>query len=117
VKVIPNLRKLTIIGYYHRDQLSLINSNCQVDFIASQDYLKAVNAADVLDDYIIFDATTCQKNDLISCIIVEVSDSSVPERISCNNVKITNLHTLFRYPLITCHRLLIYLLRQSSSLV
>jgi hypothetical protein len=114
VKVIPNLRKLTTIGYYHRDQLSLINSNCQVDFI---DYLKAVNAADVLDDYIIFDTTTCQKNDLISCIIVEVSDSSVPKRISCSNVKITNLHNLFRYPLITCHRLLIYLLRQSSSLV
>src|SRR5918994_5991435 len=54
VKATPNAGRLTRIGNYHKDQLFLLNSSCQVDIIVSQDITRAV---DVLDDYIIFDAT------------------------------------------------------------
>jgi hypothetical protein len=79
VKATPNPGKQTRIGYYHKDQLFLMNSSCQVDFIASQDSLRAV---DVLDNYIIFDITHCQEDDLISFTIVveELSNSLVVER-------------------------------------
>jgi hypothetical protein len=79
VKATPNPGKQARIGYYHKDQLFLMNSSCQVDFIASQDSLRAV---DVLDDYIIFDTTHCQEDDLISFTIVveELSNSLVVER-------------------------------------
>jgi hypothetical protein len=81
VKATPNVAgRLARIGNYHKDQLFLINSSCQaVDFMVSEDTMRAV---DVLDDYIIFDATHCQINDLISFTIVveEISNGSVYER-------------------------------------
>jgi ribosomal protein S11 len=79
VKATPNAGRLTRIGNYHKDQLFLLNSSCQVDIIVSQDITRAV---DVLDDYIIFDATQCHTNDLISFTIVveEVTNNSVLER-------------------------------------
>jgi hypothetical protein len=45
----------------------------------SKDIARAV---DVLDDFVIFDATQCQKNDLISFTIVveEISNESVLDR-------------------------------------
>jgi hypothetical protein len=56
-----------------------LNSSCQVDFAVSKDISRAV---DILDDFVIFDATECQKNDLISFTIVveEVSNESVLDR-------------------------------------
>ena len=79
VKATPNAGCLARIGNYHKDQLFLLNSSCQVDIIVSQDIRRAV---DVLDDYIIFDTTQCQANDLISFTIVveEVTNNSVLER-------------------------------------
>ncbi|MGC2483622.1 MAG: hypothetical protein WA398_07660, partial [Nitrososphaeraceae archaeon] len=64
---------------YHKDQLFLLNSSCQVNFVVSEDIARAV---DVLDDFVILDATQCLKNDLISFTIVveEISNESVLER-------------------------------------
>jgi hypothetical protein len=47
--------------------------------VVSEDIARAV---DVLDDFVILDATQCQKNDLISFTIVveEISNESVLER-------------------------------------
>ena len=47
--------------------------------MVSEDIARAV---DVLDDFVILDATQCQKNDLISFTIVveEISNESVLER-------------------------------------
>lgn len=73
VKARPNTGRLARIGNYHKDQLFLINSSCQVDFIVSEDSMRGV---DILDDYIIFDATHSQKNDLISFTIVVEEISS-----------------------------------------
>jgi hypothetical protein len=79
VKATPKAGRLARIGNYHKDQLFLLNSSCQVDFVVSEDITRAV---DVLDDFVIFDATQCQKNDLISFTIVveETSEGSVLER-------------------------------------
>ncbi len=79
VKATPNAGRLARIGNYHKDQLFLLNSSCQVEAIVSQDTTRAV---DVLDDYLIFDATQCRTNDLISFTIVveEITNNSVFER-------------------------------------
>jgi hypothetical protein len=79
VKATPKAGRLARIGTYHNDQLILLNSSCHIDFVMSEDSKRAV---DVLDDYLILDATQCQKNDLISFTIVveEISNNSVMER-------------------------------------
>ena len=79
VKATPKAGRLARIGTYHNDQLILLNSSCYIDFIMSEDSTRAV---DVLDDYLILDATQCQKNDLISFTIVveEITNNSVMER-------------------------------------
>ena len=79
VKATPKAGRLARIGTYHNDQLILLNSSCHSDFIISEDSTRAV---DVLDDYLILDATQCQKNDLISFTIVveEITNNSVMER-------------------------------------
>jgi hypothetical protein len=79
VKASPNPGHLARIGNYHKDQLFLLNSSCQVDFVVSKDISRAV---DILDDFVIFDATECQRNDLISFTIVveETSNESVLDR-------------------------------------
>ena len=79
VKASPKPGRRARIGNYHKDQLFLLNSSCQIDFVISKDIARAV---DVLDDFVIFDATQCQKNDLISFTIVveEISNESVLDR-------------------------------------
>jgi hypothetical protein len=79
VKAMPKAGRLARIGTYHNDQLILLNSSCHTDFIISEESTRAV---DVLDDYLILDATQCQKNDLISFTIVveEITNNSVMER-------------------------------------
>ena len=67
VKATPRLGRLARIGNYHKDQLLLINSSSPVNFSLSKESL---NGADILDDYIIIDAKSCQKNDLISVTTV-----------------------------------------------
>jgi hypothetical protein len=79
VKATPKAGSLARIGNYHKDQLFLLASSCQVNFVVSEYSMKGV---DVLDDYVIFDATQCQKKDLISFTIVveQITNSSVSER-------------------------------------
>jgi hypothetical protein len=79
VKASPKPGRLVRIGNYHKDQLFLLNSSCQIDFMVSKDIARAV---DVLDDFVVFNATQCKTNDLISFTIVveEISNESVFER-------------------------------------
>ena len=79
VKASPKPGRLARIGNYHKDQLFLLNSSCQINFMVSKDIARAV---DILDDFVIFDATQCQKDDLISFTIVveEISNESVMDR-------------------------------------
>ena len=67
VKATPKEGLLVRIGNYNKDQLFLINSTSIVNFAVSKDSLEA---ADVLDDYVIIDSTDCQRSDLLSVTIV-----------------------------------------------
>ena len=67
VKAIPREGKLIRVGNYRRDQLLLINSICTLNFSISNESLKC---ADILDDYVVIDASECKKYDLISTTIV-----------------------------------------------
>jgi hypothetical protein len=67
VKGIPREGKRIRVGNYQRDQLLLINSSCALNYSINDESLKC---ADVLDDYIIINASECKKYDLISITIV-----------------------------------------------
>jgi hypothetical protein len=76
VKATPREGKLARIGNYHKDQLLLISSSSPVNFNFSNESLKG---ADILDDYLVIDASHCQRNDLISVtVIVEEMDQDYP---------------------------------------
>ena len=79
VKATPNPGSLARIGNYNKDELFLLRSSCQVNYIVSEYSLKDV---DVLDDYLILDATGCQKTDLISFTVTveQITNNSVSER-------------------------------------
>jgi hypothetical protein len=74
----PRDGRLARIGNYGKDQLFLINSSSPVNFTASSESPKGV---DILSDYIVIDAKTCQKHDIISITVLaeEVSENSVME--------------------------------------
>jgi hypothetical protein len=78
VKATPRPGRLARIGNYHKDQLLLINSSSPVNFSVSNESMKG---ADILDDYIIIDAKTCKKNDLISIttVVEEIEDDYATE--------------------------------------
>ena len=80
VKAIPRDGRLARVGHYRKDEVLLINSVCPVNFTISKESIKA---ADILDDYVIIDCTSCQKFDLLSVTVVteEVSkeDHTVTE--------------------------------------
>lgn len=67
IKAIPREGKLIRVGNYRRDQLLLINSISILNFSISNESLKS---ADILDDYVVIDASECKKYDLISITIV-----------------------------------------------
>ena len=67
IKAIPREGKLIRLGHYQRDQLLLINSISTLNFSISNESLKS---ADILDDYVVIDASECKKYDLISITIV-----------------------------------------------
>jgi hypothetical protein len=67
IKAIPREGKLIRVGNYRRDQLLLINSISTLNFSISNESLKS---ADILDDYVVIDASECKKYDLISITIV-----------------------------------------------
>jgi hypothetical protein len=63
IKATPRPGRLARIGSYQKNQLLLINSSSPVSFSISKESMKG---ADILDDYIIIDASNCQSHDLIS---------------------------------------------------
>ena len=76
VKATPREGRLARIGNYQKDQLLLISSSSPVNFNFSTESLKAV---DILDDYLVIDASHCQRNDLISVtVIVEEMHQDYP---------------------------------------
>jgi len=76
VKATPREGKLARIGNYHKDQLLLISSSSPVNFNFSNESLKG---ADILDEYLVINASQCQRNDLISVtVIVEEMDQDYP---------------------------------------
>jgi hypothetical protein len=67
VMATPREARLARIGNYHKDQLLLISSSSPVNLNFSNESLKA---ADILDDYLVLDASRCHRNDLISVTVV-----------------------------------------------
>ncbi len=76
VKATPRDGRLARVGNYQKDQLLLISSSSPVNFNFSNESLKG---ADILDDYLVIDASHCQRNDLISVtVIVEEMEQDYP---------------------------------------
>jgi hypothetical protein len=72
VKARPREARLARMANYHKDQILLINSISPVDFNVSNESFKG---GDILDDYLVIDASHCERNDLISVtVIVEEFD-------------------------------------------
>jgi hypothetical protein len=72
VKATPREARMARMGNYDKERVLLINSSSPVNFKVSKESFKG---ADILDDYLVIDATHCQKNDLISVtVIVEEFD-------------------------------------------
>jgi hypothetical protein len=78
IKATPRPGRLTRIGDYQKNQLLLINSSSPVNFSISKE---SMEAADILDDYIIINANNCQSQDLISLtsVVEEVEGDYVTE--------------------------------------
>jgi hypothetical protein len=78
VKATPKAGRLVRIGNYQKDQLMLLNSSSPVTVSLSKESTKG---ADILDDYIILDAKTCQRGDVISLTVIveEVESDYVAE--------------------------------------
>jgi hypothetical protein len=76
IKATPREGRLARIGNYQKDQLLLISSSTPVNLNFSTESL---NAVDILDDYLVIDASHCQRDDLISVtVIVEEMDQDYP---------------------------------------
>ena len=72
VKARPRETRLVRMSNYHKDQILLINSSSPVKFNVSNESFKG---GDILDDYIVIDASLCEPNDMISVtVIVEEFD-------------------------------------------
>jgi hypothetical protein len=78
IKATPRPGRLARIGNYQKDQLLLINSSSPVDFSISKESMKG---ADILDDYIIINASSSHMHDLISLtpVVEEVEGNYVTE--------------------------------------
>jgi ribosomal protein S11 len=78
IKATPRSGRLARIGNYQKGQLLLINSSSPVKFSISNE---SMEAADVLDDYIIIDANNCHRHDLISLtpVVEEIESEYVTE--------------------------------------
>jgi hypothetical protein len=78
LKAMPRQDRLIRVGSYQKDQLFLINSSSPVNFSLSKD---SMTAADLLDDYIIIDAKSCKKYDVISitAVVEEIEKDYVTE--------------------------------------
>jgi hypothetical protein len=78
LKAMPRQGRLMRVGSYQKDHLFLINSSSPVNFSLSKD---SMTAADLLDDYIVIDAKSCKKYDVISitAVVEEIEKDYVTE--------------------------------------
>ncbi|MEM2141195.1 MAG: hypothetical protein QXJ74_04815 [Nitrososphaera sp.] len=78
LKAMPRPGRLMRVGNYQKDQLFLISSSSPVSFSLSS---ASMTPADVLDDYVIIDAKSCQKHDVISitAVVEEIEKDYVTE--------------------------------------
>ena len=78
LKVMPRPGRVVRVGNYQKDQLLLVNSSSPVEISVSKESTKG---ADILDDYIVIDAKSCRKHDVISMTIVveEINGNYVAE--------------------------------------
>ena len=79
IKSIPNNGNRVRLGNYDKNNFILINSSSTVNYSVNKSSLEA---ADILDDYIIIDGKNCVKNDIISTTVIveEVKDGFVSEK-------------------------------------
>ena len=79
IKSTPNNGNRVRLGNYDKDNFILINSSSTVNYSVNKSSLEA---ADILDDYIIIDGKNCIKNDIISTTVIveEVKDGFVSEK-------------------------------------
>jgi hypothetical protein len=79
VRAIPHPGRFARIGYYHTDQIFLINSIAPIHFIVSPETMAG---GDILNDYVLFNAEDCKVGDVISITIIieEVENMHVIER-------------------------------------
>ena len=79
IKSTPNNGNRVRLGNYDKDNFILINSSSTVNYSVNKSSLEA---ADILDDYIIIDGKNCVKNDIISTTVIveEVKDGFVSEK-------------------------------------
>src|SRR5262249_9063163 len=79
VRAIPREGRLARIANYQKDRLLQIASCSPVEFAVSKESLKG---ADILDDYVVIDASGCQSNDLVSVTVIaeEVEEEHAFER-------------------------------------
>lgn len=78
VKAVPRAGRTIRLGKYSKNELFLISSSSPVFPSVSEESLKAV---DILDDYMMLDASTCDKGSIISITMIaeEVRDEYVSE--------------------------------------
>lgn len=79
VSAIPREGRSVKIGQYDKDNLFQLSSTSEIQYNVSKDSL---NKSDILDDYVIIDASNCKIGDLISITIIveELNDDYVSER-------------------------------------
>jgi len=79
VKARPREARLARMAKYDKDQILLINSSSPVNFNVSNESFKG---GDILDDYLVIDASHCERSDLISVTVMveEFDQDYVTER-------------------------------------
>ena len=79
IKSTPNNGNRVRLGNYDKNNFILINSSSTVNYSVNKSSLEA---ADILDDYIIIDGKNCVKNDILSTTVIveEVKDGFVSEK-------------------------------------
>jgi hypothetical protein len=79
IKAIPNNGNTIRLGNYDKDNFILINSSSNVNYHVNK---LSLEAADILDDYIIIDTKNCVKTDIISTTVTveEVKGEFVSEK-------------------------------------
>lgn len=78
VKAIPQEGRMVRLGKYSKNELFLISSSSPISPTVSEESMTTV---DILDDYITFDASSCEKGSIVSITIIaeEVKDDYVSE--------------------------------------